>query len=305
MPAPRFIVEPPGFTQRPYGLLSVVENRTANSPHWQMGVQWEDFCGPVGTTYEPCFTTSPTSSGAAVPKEATSGEESFAATPFTIYSRIDCSAPGFYEESEARAAEVLSEWEQWQIENTFWTGSAGGPQNVAFPHLAASTAFYDVDPAPGGTGEFGESVLQLAASVPVTGAMDPATALGVVENGLADCYPGVGIIHIPAELLPRFVEAYVVVRDGPRLKTLAGNLVSAGAGYPNTSPTGAATPTTPPGAGWIYATPPVFLYRSPLRSIAARETLDRTVNTVEALSERTVVLGYSCCLVAAPVAAPA
>lgn len=297
MVAPRFIVEPPGFTQSPYGLLSVVENRTAASPHWQMGVQWQDFCGPVGTTYEGCFTTSPATSGAATPKVATSDVESFAATPFTIYSRIDCSAVGFYEHSQSDAAMVLTEWEQWQIENTFWTGIAGGVGDIVFPHLAADANVFE--------GFADALTLQMAATVPVTGAMDPATALGVVENGLADCYPGVGIIHIPAELLPRFVEAYVVVRDGPRLKTLAGNLVSAGGGYPNTSPAGVATPVVPPGGGWIYATPPVFLYRSPLRSISARETLDRTVNTVEALSERTVVLGYSCCLVAAPVAAPA
>jgi hypothetical protein len=294
--APRFFVDPPGFTQSPYGLLSVVENRTASSPRWQMGVQWDEFCGPVGTTYEGCFTATPATSGAAAPKVATSGEETFGATPFTIYSRIDCSAPGFIENSEVDAAQVLTRWEQWQIENTFWTGIAGGVPNVAFPHLAANAPVFE--------GFGAKTTLQMAATVPVTGAMDPATALGVVENGLADCYPGVGVIHIPAELLPRFVEAYVIVRDGPRLKTLAGNLVSAGSGYPNTSPAGVPTPVTPAGGGWIYATPPVFLYRGALRTLTARETLDRSVNTVEALSERTVLLGYSCCLVAAPVAPP-
>ncbi len=293
--APRFFVEPPGFTPAPYGLLSAVETRTANSPHWQMGVQWEEFCGPVGTTYEGCFTATPATSGAAPAKVATSGETTFAAVPFTIYSRVDCSAPGFYENSEADNAQVLTRWEQWQIENTFWTGAAGGILNVVFPHLAANADLFE---------DAGRTVLQMAATVPVTGAMDPATALGVVENGLADCYPGVGIVHIPAELLPRFVEAYVVYRDGPRLRTYAGNTVVAGSGYPNTSPAGVATPATPAGGGWIYATPPVFLYRGALRTISAPETFDRSVNTVEALSERTVLLGYSCCLVAAPVAPP-
>jgi hypothetical protein len=259
-----------------------------------MGVQWEDFCGPVGTTYSECVTNSPSASAAPAPKEATSDHTTWVATPFTIYSRIDCSAPGFFEDSEADNAAVLTEWEQWQIENTFWTGAAGGVPNVAFPHLASNLLRFE-----------GDAILQLAATTPVTGATDPATALGIVENGLADCYPGVGVVHIPTELIPRFKEAYVIYQDGPRLKTCNGNLVVAGAGYPNTSPAGVPTARTAPGSGWIYATPPVFMYRGPLRTISARETLDRTVNTVEALSERTVLLGYSCCLVAAQVAPPA
>lgn len=290
MAMPRMIVDAPAFAPAPYGLLSVVEDRSASSPHWQAGVQWEDFCGPIATTYEECFTVSLAASGAPPVKGPTSGEETFGATPFTVYSQIDCSAPGFYEDSEAEASRLLSRWEQWQIENTFWTGVAAGLP-VQYPHLAANAPVFDDD-----------ETLQLAANVPVATGMDPATALGVVENALADCYPGVGVVHIPAELLPRFVEAYVVVRDGARLKTLAGNLVAAGSGYPNTGPDGSVTPVTPAGAGWIYATPPIFMYRSPLRVLPARTTLDRTVDTVHALSERTVVLGYSCCLAAAPVA---
>lgn len=291
MAVPRMIVQPAGFTPAPYGLMSVVESRSASSPHWQNGVLWEDVCGPPATTYDLCLTDSPTVTGAAPAKTAGPFHEDFAATPFTIYSRIDCSAPGFYETSEQEAATALSEWEQWQIEFAFWTGIAAGVPNVVYPHLAANANVFSADD---------NATLQLAATVPTATATDPATALGIVENALADCYPGIGLVHIPVELLPRFCEAYVIYRDGGRLRTCNGNYVVAGAGYPNTSPAGAASPLD--GSGWIYATPPVFMYRSPLRTISARETLDRDVNTVEALSERTVLLGYSCCLAAAPVA---
>ncbi len=291
MAQPRMIVEPPGFTPAPYGLLSVVEVRSAESAHWQMGVQWEEFCGPISTTWEQCFTVSPTASGEP-PGKVGSGDETFGATPFTVFSQIDCSAPGFYDDSENDSIALMSRWEQWQIEEAFWTGAAGGALNVVYPHLAANAEVVD-------NGE----TLQLAATVPTATATDPATALGIVENALADCYPGIGVVHIPAELLPRFVEAYLVYRDGARLKTYAGNLVAAGSGYPNTSPAGATSPVD--GSGWIYATPPVFMYRGPLRTMPAPSTLDREVDTVHALSERTVVLGYSCCLAAAPVAAPA
>jgi hypothetical protein len=287
------LVQPAGFTPIPYGLLSVVESRPAASPHWQAGVLWEDLCGPPATTYDFCLTDSPLVTGGPPVKTAGASHEDFAATPFTVYSRVDCSAPGFYPESEADAAGVLTRWEQWQIEQAFWTGFAAGVPNVVYPHLAANAnVFSTVDNA----------TLQLAATVPSATPRDPATALGIVENALADCYAGVGVIHIPVELIPRFVDRYVIYRDGARLRTYNGNYVVAGAGYPNTSPAGAASPID--GSGWIYATPPVFLYRSPLRTISARETLNRSVNTVEALSERTVLLGYSCCLAAAPVAPP-
>jgi hypothetical protein len=294
MVGPRMIVPPAGFTPIPYGLMSVVESRTSPSPHWQAGVLWEDFCGPPLTTYDLCWVDNEAITGAPPAKTPGAEHENFAATPFTIYSRVDCSTPGFYDQSENTAATVLTEWEQWQIENVFWTGTVAGVANVAYPHLAANT---DVISA------VDNATLQIAANVPQATPTDPATALGIVENALADCYPGVGIVHIPVELIPRFVEAYLIYRDGQRLRTYNGNYVAAGAGYPNTSPAGATVPLT--GGGWIYATPPVFMYRSPLRTISARETLDRTVNTVEALSERTVLLGYSCCLAAAPVAIPA
>lgn len=294
MAGPRMLVQPAGFTPAPYGLLSVAESRTSTSPHWQAGVIWEDLCGPPGTTYDLCWTDSPTVTGAPPAKTPGAVHEDFSATPFTVYSRVDCSAVGFIDDSGAEGAQVLTRWEQWQIEYAFWTGIAAGVPNVVYPHLAANAdVFSTVD----------GSTLQLAATVPSAAATDPATALGIVENALADCYAGIGIVHIPVELIPRFVEAYVIYRDGARLRTYNGNYVAAGAGYPNTSPAGAASPIT--GGGWIYATPPVFLYRGPLRSLSARETLDRTIDTVEALSERTVLLGYSCCLAAAPVAVPA
>lgn len=291
MAGPRMTVADAAYVPSLYGLVSVVESRPDPGPHWRAGAQWEAICGGVGTTYEPCHTATPAASGEPPAKTATAAHETFAATPFTVYSDVNCSAPGFFEDSEAAAAQVLTRWEQWQVERAFWTGTVAGIQDVAYPHLASAAEKLD-----------GGAVLQLQASVPVTGAADPATALGTVEADLANCHPGQGIVHIPAALLPRFVEAGVVSVAGAQLRTANGNLVAAGAGYPGTGPAGEAAP---PGGGWIYATPPVFLYRGPLVTFSAPSTLHRAVNTVNALSERTVLLGYSCCLSAAPVAAPA
>ena len=56
-----------------------------------------------------------------------------------------------------------------------------------------------------------------------------------------------------------------------------------------------------PAVRWIYATPPVFGYRSDVRTFERETTLDRSVNTVKAVAERNYLLGYDCCLVAVPV----
>ena len=43
-------------------------------------------------------------------------------------------------------------------------------------------------------------------------------------------------------------------------------------------------------------TPPIFAYRTNPRVFSRETTLDRTVNTVEAIAERTYLLGFDCCL---------
>jgi hypothetical protein len=52
----------------------------------------------------------------------------------------------------------------------------------------------------------------------------------------------------------------------------------------------------------MYMTPPIFGYRSDVRTFPRVETMDRSVNTVFAIAERNYLLGYDCCLHAVPVA---
>jgi hypothetical protein len=205
-----------------------------------------------------------------------------AANPFTVYTRFDCSPIGYTTEDFARiGAAALAQSESWRVENSVWTGLADD-QPVVFPHLSADTAAVD---AQGYT-------LQLVTSVPVTGAVDVATGLGLLEKDLADCHNGVGVIHVPVKLLPT-LDAHGLVRDrNGILRTLNGNIVAVGAGYPGTSPAG-----VDPGVGesWMYATGPMFLYRSQVRVLPYRDSLNRNTNTVEMLAERTYVVGWDCC----------
>lgn len=299
MASTRLIVQGPDFTLPSYGLESVVDWRDGD-PHWRAGVEWEAVCGGADSTYDECValgSTSGTVTGSPVPfpeppaKSATAERQNFGATPFTVYAEIDCSAVGFYDGGNELAERRLAMIEGREVEEVFWTGVVAGQTGVQFPHLSSAAAVGDLELD-------GSSVTLQLASTPVTGvATCPEVALGLLESAFADCYGGQGIVHIPNELIPLFNEAYLLERDGDQLITGNGNVVVAGTGYTGSSPLG----VVPADARWIYMTPRIFGYRSEVRTFPRETTLDRSVNTVMAVAERTYLLGYDCCLVGVPV----
>lgn len=298
MAGPRPLVDAPAFVPRPNGLLNVAQFPTTTDRHWQNGVTWSSNClesGMGATTYDECVVV--TGSGGAPPEPPVKDENVDrvfrGATPFTVYTRFDC-APVGVDDARQVATDALAQSEPYQVERTFWTGLAAGTE-VVFPHLADNVAVSDSNGV----------VLQTAATQVAGGPHDPADALGRLEDELARCYGGVGVIHIPARALPTLAASGLVKRqsgrDGPsgqfsnQLQTLNGNLVAVGAGYLGTSPAGAAPADQ---TTWIYATGPVFAYRGGVRVGTVRDSLDRSTNTVRMIAERTYVLGWDCCHVA-------
>lgn len=297
MAGPRQIVDSPTFASSRFGLLSVVQTPTTRDAHWQNGVTWSSYCpDDMGdTTYDECVATTGAPDGALpVPAAKTANVDHIirGATPFTIYVRFDCSPVG-NEEAQQVATRALGQVEEWQVERTFWTGLVDGVE-MMFPHLAADAQVLDGD----------DVVLQPVASTAVTGAaVDVATGLGRLEQALADCYGGRGVIHVPLEALPT-LDANNLVRPvggrdassgqfGRQLETLAGNLVAVGAGYLGTGPDGVDPGGT---TTWLYATGPVFMYRSSVHVNTFSSTVNRENNTIEMIAERTYVLGFDCCL---------
>lgn len=293
----RLVVDPPVFTPSPYGLLTAVDLRPSTDPHWQMGVQWTDTCGGAGVTLDACTTSAPaiTGSGSIPAKAATTTRSQWGATPFTVYAEVDCSPVDFYERREDVMRQALNRFENFQVERTFWTGLApernnsGGQANGVLPHLAANSAVIETSL----TGF--QTTLQLAATVPTGVALNVVDALGALEAALASCLDGTGIIHVPQALAPTL--ALLLTRQGNRLVTPNGNTVAIGAGYPGTSPAGA-NPAL--GTAWMYATGPVFMYRGEpnIRLMDGAAPLNRSIDTVKAIIERTYLLGYDCCLIA-------
>lgn len=290
MAGPRNLVAPPQFDPRNFGLLSVVQARYDEpDEHWRNGVTWQDICGLGSLTFDQyCLTTGtiPVSGAAPASKVDNIDWNTYGAIPFTVFAKVDCSPVGYsQEEQRARAIDALTRTEAYQVENAFWTGTAGGSANQVYPRLAANESVSDPSLFP-------VTQLQCAATaISGTTILDAVEGLGRVEAALAACYQGKGVIHVPVLLAAQLFQWNLVEVNAGQLRTKAGNLVAIGGGYPGTSPAGATTT----GALWIYATGPVFAYRSASFTFRFAEMLNRTNNTLETIVERTYVLGYSCC----------
>ena len=284
MAGARQIVDPPAFSLLPYGLWDAVETRSPGSPHWQQGVTWIERCPTGGTTYDECLTVTGTGAPPEPPAKADNVDQNDrGATPFTVFTEFDCSPVGL-RDAETVASDALARVENQQLEAAFWTGTAAS-QTVAFPHLAANAEVVDSQGI----------LLQPTATVCVTGA-DAAHALGALEDCLADCYAGQGVIHIPRAVLPTFAAWNLLVERDGALFTTAGNRIVVGGGYTGSAPDG----TTPAaGTSWIYATGALFGYRGDVRFHSPRDSIDRAANTLRMIAERTYVLGFECCLIGA------
>jgi hypothetical protein len=290
MAGPKALVAPPSFIPREFGLLSVVQTRYEETdPHWRNGVIWEANCGLGGITCNQCdedFTV--------VPKADNIEVQQRGATPFTPFAEVDCPPVGYSPEEQAqRALAALARIESYQVERTFWTGSTCA-SGIVYPHLAADAEVFD-----SGSYFLGNVLLQTAASV-VTGAtLDVVEAFGRLEGALARCANGAGILHITPEVADEAAAWSLIAPRNGQMRTALGNLVAVGAGYTGSSPAGVLTD----GVHWAYATSPVFAYRSPSERVGTTiaETLDRDVNTVKTIAERTYVLGFDCCHIAVPI----
>lgn len=294
----RVNVSPPRKEGLEYGLLSVVEDRSASTTKWKNGVTWQNVCPDVNSTYDTCIQGNALGvpvTGLATPpvKTATSARSNWGATPFTLKQQINCSPPGFWEDADASVEKAFDETEEVGVAEVFFSGTVGG-QALQFPHLAASAAV--VDNIPGGS----TLQLQTASLAPSgTGAsLDVVEALGKLEQALGACVHGKGIIHVAAELVPHLKSNHLIEERNGVYYTCNGNKVAASPGYSGANPSG----FVQVGVSWMYGTGPVFLYKGRPRFIGTEnESLDRTVDTLRRLFERTYVIGFDCCLFAVPV----
>ena len=282
------------FTAPSFDLLSTATLLDLPNARWKMGITWEPLCPESSGTYDPCTAVvdNAEAPGDAVQapappvKAATTDWQIRGATAFTAYSRIDCSPVGQWDQLSPANQQALIRSEARFVETAFWSGVAGG-QTIVFPHLAADTEVSD-----------GEDLLQPAATIVEATPQTIAVGLGMLEDAMRDCYPGVATIHMPIRLAALAVEAHLIApRSGVMYTTTIGSKVVIG-DYPGTAPDG----TTAPGVTWMYVTGEVFFTRDrEPTGFRPVESFDRNVNTVEMIAERTYVIGWDCCLLAIPI----
>lgn len=292
MAKPLLFVDRPSFTPLPHGLLDTLssEIRSSDNPHWENGVRYEVLCASSDSTYDECLVVSGTGAAPAEPpsKSETAQLQWHGALPFTVYAEVDCSVPGFWDHAEESVRRAITQSEQREVERALWTGAAGGAL-VVHPHLASDTDVLDESTAmPPGP----DIVLDTAATI-VSG-NGIVTTLGELEDALADCYDGVGVIHVPRRLAPALANINVLNYTNGKYITPNGNIVVLGSGYPGTGPDGT-------GTTWIYATGMPFIYRSVTRVFRPRDSIERATNTLYTIAELTYVIGWDCCHLAAQV----
>lgn len=278
------------FTAPQFDLLSTATPINPPNDRWKMGITWEPLCPEASGTYDPCAAvvdnagaaeTAPTPPA----KSATTEWQVRGATPFTAYSRIDCSPVGQWDQLSDVNKQALIRSESRFVETAFWSGVVAG-QTVVFPHLASDSEVSD-----------GEDLMQPAATVVTATPQEIVIGLGMLEDAMRDCYPGVATIHMPIRLASIAADHDLISPRAGGMFTTIGSKVVIG-DYPGTGPDGSSTE----GVTWMYATGEVFFARdNEPKGFTAVESFDRDVNTVEMLAERTYLLGWDCCLLAIPI----
>lgn len=251
-------VAAPARTARPYGLGSVFGWRTGD--RWEAGVTWTALsCEPVlGRSGASCVTDeADTIPGLPKPVEDAGGPLPGEATPFVLFGLYRCLSVGTpVDEAQAWAEAALASGEEARAEQALWFGDLG---NV--PNFSGANG-YD---APVDVGTFD----------------DPVEALAQVEQSVATGIGSQGVIHMSPAMATRLAK-YLDPRGARQYTRAMGTPVVVGAGYPD---------------GAIVGTAPLFGYRGEVFNNSGRigDLLDRAYNWMNAIAERTYLVGFDPC----------
>lgn len=187
-------------------------------------------------------------------------------TPLNLRTAESCSAMGTREGRAQRALDRLELVTSYAVAKEFWTGERATAASIAGNEKLAGAGSTDLHSG---------------------GAVSPVAALGFLEQFLADTLLGApGVIHCTVRTLAHFQNGGNLRVEGDLILTARGTRVIADAGYPGTSPAGAAAATD---TAWAYASArPTVLLSAPslIPDGGEAEAVDNTLNTIRYEAER-------------------
>lgn len=251
-------VTAPTRTARPYGLGSVFGWR--NGDRWEAGVTWSSLpCLPVlGRGGMACLDdVADTIPGLPKPIEQAGGPAFGEATPFIVFGLYRCLTIGNnIEDAQGWAEAALLAGEETRAEQALWTGDLGN-----IPNFSGANGY--------------------AAPVDVGTFTDPVEALAQTEEAIAKEIGSQGVLHMSPAMATRLAK-YLDPRAGRQYTRAMGTPVVVGAGYPD---------------GAVVGTAPLFGYRGEIFDSSGRtgDLLDRAYNWMNAIAERTMLVGFDPC----------
>lgn len=267
-------IEPPKF-----GLFSAIDLLTLTDVHWQAsGIEWEDdLCGNGTVAF--IDNSCPPASGFGKPADR--NLQFPHADPYVALGSFTCSPIGRpASEAFEIARRRLLVWEQWQVEKALWTGVASN--GIIQPNFSTGSTYTGVTPV----------------DISPAGALDPVSAIAIMEERLGDVIACGGTIHIPYGLAAFLTAHRLLINNGQdEYFSPTGFRVIAGHGYPGSGPNNVASAA---GETWIFGTGPLLGARSNVIMVpeTTPEAVDRRINNITVRAERFYAVGFSCSLLA-------
>lgn len=273
-------VDGPQIAPRINGLFSVASPATPADSNWEItGVTWdESLCTDAFSRLYVC----PPDDVGLDPKTPDRSFTFCCADPFIVYGSYDCPPVGrSANEAFDTATRRLLALEEAAVERAFWTGALTDNGQLINPSLTGGNDTCEIVPAD---------------LTPASGAVSVVAGIALLESVLAECVPGVGVIHANYGLAAYLANASLLREDARGYRTPTGQRLALGAGY--LSQFGPGGDPAPDGETWIFATGPVGIWRSEIFLTPPRleEAVDRTLNNVRVFAERVYAVGFSCCL---------
>lgn len=266
IPAPA-LIEPPQPPPRPYGLFDVALGPMPMPVPEAAGggIQYvPDSCEDDVFLYAmncPAVTGSKLFSGV---------ETAVSGAPFGVITSYQCSSFSFsFEEARQRVLTRMSLREQTAVERRVWQGlaqgTAGSPGAMAGLFQSAQT---------------------------LTAASCPTTAIGALEQVLADNGVFGGIIHARPNLAAQLARSHLIeMQSGRRITTKLGTPVVFGQGYNGTGPQGQAVTAT---VEYMYASGRILIWATDAEIPDPRQVFDTTNNIMKLLAEKIYVAAVEC-----------